>query len=76
MSFRRLLRVILSLAIIGLLWFRAAREWRTQPALWLAGSLTLSIILLLVVIMELTNARRRTRRERDQVPKHPLGLDT
>lgn len=76
MSFRRLLRVVLSIVIICLLWYRAAREWHSQPVLWLVGSLTLSVILLLVVVMELTGARRRRHRERDQVPKHPLGLDT
>ena len=30
--------------------------------------------LLLVVIMEVTGARRK--RQRDEVPKHPLGLDS
>jgi cell division protein FtsW (lipid II flippase) len=76
MSLRRLLRIVLSLVIITLIWFRAAHEWRQEPVLWLVGSLALSIILLLVVLMELTGARRARRRERDEVPKHPLGLDT
>lgn len=76
MSFRRLLRVVLSLAIIAILWFRAARDWHTLSALWLAGSLTLSVLLLLIVLLEVTGARRRQHRERDQVPKRPLGLDT
>jgi hypothetical protein len=44
--------------------------------LWITGSLTLSIVLLLVVIMELSGAARKRRKQRDEVPKHPLGLDT
>ncbi len=76
MSLRRLLRIVLSLIIIVLLWSRTAREWHDRPALWITGSLTLSIILLLVVLMELTGAARKRRSGRDQVPKHPLGLDS
>jgi hypothetical protein len=76
MSLRRLLRILLSLVIIILLWVRTAQEWHERPALWITGSLTLSIILLLVVIMELSGAARKRRRQRDEVPKHPLGLDT
>jgi hypothetical protein len=44
--------------------------------LWLVGSLTLSVILLLVVIVEVTGAQQKWRKQRDQVPKKPLGLDT
>jgi len=76
MSLRRVLRIVLSLLIIILLWIRTAREWHERPALWLAGSLALSVILLLVVIMEVTGAHRKRRRQRDEVPKRPLGLDT
>lgn len=75
MSLRRVLRVVLSLLIIILLWLRAAREWHERPALWLIGSLALSVILLLVVIMEVTGARRKRGREAE-VPKRPLGLDS
>ncbi len=75
MSLRRLLRIALSLVIIVLIWLRAAKDWHERPVFWLIGSLTLSIILLLVVIAELTGAQRRRRSQRDQVPKHPLGLD-
>jgi len=76
MSLRRVLRIALSLLIIILLWIRTAREWHERPALWLAGSLALSVLLLLVVIMEVTGAERRRRKLRNEVPKRPLGLDT
>lgn len=76
MYLRRLLRIALSLIIIFLIWFRAAKEWHEQPVPWLIGSLTLSVVLLLVVIMELTGALRKRRAARDQVPKRPLGLDS
>ena len=76
MSPRRLLRIVLSLIIIGMIWFRAARDWRDESGLWLAGSLTLSLILLLVVLYEASTAFRKKRRPADDVPKRPLGLDT
>ena len=64
MSLRRVLRIALSLLIIILLWIRTAREWHERPALWLIGSLALSVILLLVVIMEVTGAQREAQAER------------
>lgn len=76
MSARRLLRIILSLIIIILVWSRAGREWHDRSGLWLAGSLALSVILLLVVIAEVTGVQQKWRRMRDEVPKKPLGLDT
>jgi len=75
MSLRRILRIVLSLVVITLFWIRAARQWRERAGFWLVGGLTLTIILLLVVIMELTGARRK-KAQRDDVPKHPLGLDS
>ena len=74
MSLRRILRIALSLGLIVLFWFRAAQQWRERPAFWLAGGLALTAILLLVVIMEITGARRK-RKPREEVPKRPLGLD-
>jgi hypothetical protein len=76
MSFRRLLRIALSLGILALLWTRLGREWQFHSPLWVAGSLTLSLILLLVVIFEVSGIQHKWRRQRDQVPKKPLGLDT
>jgi hypothetical protein len=76
MSFRRLFRIALSLGILALLWMRMGREWQLHSPLWLTGSLTLSLILLLVVIFEVSGIQNRWREQRDQVPKKPLGLDT
>jgi hypothetical protein len=76
MSMRRLLRIVLSLVIRVLLWSRVAREFHDRSGMWLVGSLTLSVILLLVVIVEVTGAQQKWRKQRDQVPKKPLGLDS
>jgi hypothetical protein len=76
MSARRLLRIVLSLAIVAVVWIRAGREWHSRSGSWLAGAITLTAILLLVVIADVTGAQQRWRRERDEVPKRPLGLDT
>ena len=76
MSFRRLLRITLSLGILIVLWMRLGREWQFRSPLWVAGSLTLSLILLLVVIFEISGIQQKWRNQRDQVPKKPLGLDT
>ena len=70
------MRIVLSVLIIVLLWIRAAREWNDRSGLWLAGSLTLSAILLLIVAAEVTGVQQKWRRMRDQVPKKPLGLDS
>jgi cell division protein FtsW (lipid II flippase) len=70
MSPRKILRIILSLGILVVLWMRVSREWHDQSTLWLAGSVVLSVILLLVIFAEVTGVRR----QRNQVPKKPLGL--
>ena len=75
MSARRLLRIILSLAIVAVVWVRAGHEWHNRSGSWLAGAITLSVILLLVVIADLTAAQQKWRRQREEVPKRPLGLD-
>lgn len=76
LSARKLLRIVLSVIIIALIWTRALREWRDQSRLWLVGAITLSVILLLVVLYELSGVFRKKRRPADDVPKRPLGLDT
>lgn len=76
LSPRRLLRVVLSVLIIAVLWLRVAREWHEHAAVWLGGSIVLSILLLLIVIMELTGMQQKWRKQRDEVPKKPLGLDS
>ena len=73
---RRILRIILSAVLLVLLWSRAANQWHDRSGPWLVGSLTLSLILVLVLIVEITGAQQKWRKQRDEVPKKPLGLDT
>jgi RsiW-degrading membrane proteinase PrsW (M82 family) len=75
MSPRKLLRVVLSIVILTLLWLRIARQWRYESHWWLAGSLTLSALLLLLVVYLVAGVFRKARLPRDEVPKRPLGLD-
>jgi len=73
MSVRRLLRIGLSLGVVAALWTRAVQSgW---SATWLAGSLVLTLLLLITVAVELSMARKDRRRPADDVPKRPLGLD-
>lgn len=74
MSARRLLRIVLSLVILAVVWFRAAQEWHVRSKSWLLGAITMSVVLLLVVIAELAGVTRG--RARDEAPKKPLGLDS
>ncbi|HTS51561.1 MAG TPA: hypothetical protein VMH05_26615 [Bryobacteraceae bacterium] len=76
LSPRRILRIVLSLVIIAVLWSRAASNWRDLSGMWLAGSIILSILLLVVVFVEITGMQQKWRKQRDQVPKKPLGLDS
>jgi membrane protein DedA with SNARE-associated domain len=76
MSLRKLLRIVLSAVILTLLGVRIARQWRYESGWWLAGSLTLSALLLLLVIVLVTSVFRKPRSPRDEVPKRPLGLDS
>ena len=75
MSARRLLRIVLSLVIVAVVWIRAGQEWHSRSGSWLAGAITLSVILILVVVLDVTGAIQKSRRPRDEVPKRPLGLD-
>lgn len=76
MSPRKLLRIVLSVVIIVLLWIRIARQWRYESHWWLAGSVILSILLLLLVLAILRSTFRKRPDPRDEVPKRPLGLDS
>lgn len=76
MSARNLLRIVLSLVVLTLLWVRIARDWRYESHWWLAGSIVLSILLLLLVLFLLRSSFRKPHHPRDDVPKHPLGLDS
>jgi hypothetical protein len=75
MSARRLLRIVLSLLIVAVVWLRAGQEYHSRSGSWLVGAITLSAILILVVIADITGALQKSRRPRDEVPKRPLGLD-
>jgi cell division protein FtsW (lipid II flippase) len=76
MSLRKLLRLVLSVFILTLLWVRIARQWRYESAWWLAGTLTLSVLLLALIIFLVAGVFRKPRDPRDEVPKRPLGLDS
>ena len=75
LSLRKLLRLVLSVFILTLLWVRIARQWRYESHWWLAGSVTLSVLLLALVVFLVTSIFRKPRLPRDDVPKRPLGLD-
>ena len=68
MSARRLLRIALSIIVLIFLWTRFGRQW-------FLGSLALSVILILVLIIELAGVQNKWRKMRDEVPKKPLGLE-
>jgi hypothetical protein len=73
---RRLLRVVLAVVALIFLWTRTGREWHDRPGLWLAGSITLTAILVLALVFEVSGIQQKWKRMRDEVPKKPLGLDT
>jgi len=75
MSARRILRIVLSLVILAVLWIRVGSEWSDRTRSWIIGAITLSVILLVVIVFELSGALQRKRRPQDEVPKRPLGLD-
>jgi hypothetical protein len=75
MSIRRVSRIVLSVVVLGGLWYRTWREWSARSSLWLGGLILLSAILILVVIIEATGMQQKWQKQRDEVPKNPLGLD-
>jgi RsiW-degrading membrane proteinase PrsW (M82 family) len=75
MSPRKLLRLVLAVVVLGLLWIRIARQWRYESHWWLIGSVILSALLLLLIVFLIASVFRKPRNLREDVPKHPLGLD-
>lgn len=75
LSPRKLLRIVLAVVILVLLWVRIARQWRYESRWWLAGSVVLSILLLLLVLAIIRSSFRKPPNLRDEVPKRPLGLE-
>lgn len=76
MSLRKLLRLALSVLVLTLLAVRVARQWRYESGWWLAGALTLAALLLVLVVFLVSSTFRKPRLPREDVPKHPLGLDS
>ena len=75
LSLRKFLRIVLSVAVLTLLWVRIGRQWRYESGWWLAGAITLAILLLLLLLVLIRSTFRKPRDPRDTVPKRPLGLD-
>jgi len=75
MSSRRLLRILLSLVLLGLFWMRALHSGQPWSPTRLIAGISISFILLFVVAFEVASARHLKIRPRDQVPKKPLGLE-
>ena len=71
MPFRKILRMVLGLVVLLLLWRRAA--FLSGP--WLTATIILSVLLVLALIVQVVGMLRKPRNLRDQVPKHPLGLE-
>jgi RsiW-degrading membrane proteinase PrsW (M82 family) len=76
MPLRKFLRIVLSVLVLTLLWVRIGRQWRYESGWWLAGTLILSALLLLLVVFLVSSVFRKPRDPREDVPKRPLGLDT
>jgi uncharacterized membrane protein len=71
MQFRKILRMVLGLVVLLLLWRRAA--FLSGP--WLKATIVLSVLLVLALIVQVVGMLRKPRNLRDEVPKHPLGLE-
>ena len=72
MSARKILRIVLILIVLFLLWTRAAFLSRGV----LIACIFLSVLLIAAVIYQLVTSMRKPRKPVDDVPKHPLGLDS
>jgi len=66
----------LAVLVLTLLWLRIARQWRYESHWWLAGSVVLSILLLLLILFLIKTSFQKPHDPRDDVPKRPLGLDS
>jgi hypothetical protein len=71
LPFRAYVRIILLVALAVLLWRRYAYVSATRMIIVIAGVLVVSAI-----IFQMMSALRKSRKERDEVPKNPLGLDS
>jgi hypothetical protein len=72
MSARKILRIVLILVVLYLLWTRAAFLSRGV----LVACIAISSVLVAALVFQLVTSLRKPRNPRDEVPKHPLGLDS
>lgn len=69
--FRKYLRIALIVVLLALAW----RHYSSVSAARLT-LIALGLLLLIAVIYQMANLLRKSRKLRDEVPKHPLGLDS
>jgi preprotein translocase subunit SecY len=69
-AFRTYLRIALIVALAALIW----RRWSAIPTtrLILTGA---ALLMVVGLVFQMTSALRKSRKLRDEVPKHPLGLE-
>ncbi|HTW64568.1 MAG TPA: hypothetical protein VME17_08130 [Bryobacteraceae bacterium] len=72
MSARKILRIALILIVLYLLWTRAA--YLSHGVL--IACIAVSVILVAALVFQVITSLRKPRKLRDDVPKHPLGLDS
>jgi hypothetical protein len=70
LPFRTYVRIILLVALAVLLARRFAYMSATRLIVVVAG-----VLVLAAIIFQMVNVLRKSRRERDEVPKNPLGLE-
>jgi hypothetical protein len=57
--------------LLALLWMRIG----SFPRRWQIGAVVLTVLLVLAVGFQMYTTFRKPRNLRDEVPKHPLGLE-
>jgi len=70
LPFRTYVRIILLVALAVLLARRFAYMSTTRVIVLIAG-----VLVLAAIIFQMVNVLRKSRKERDEVPKNPLGLE-
>ncbi len=68
--FRKYLRLVLVVLLLVLVWQRFAIM---STGRWIV--IALGLLLLAAVIYQMASALKKSRKERDEVPKNPLGLE-
>ena len=70
MAFRKYLRIVLIVVLAILAWRHYASVSTTRLIL-----IGLGLLVLIAVIYQMASLLRKSRKLRDEVPKHPLGLE-